>query len=339
MLKRSITLIGPPVLGVVIGMIIGAFLIQMAGVDPLTAYRAMFRGALGGERQLTETILKTIPLLMIGLGLTVAFTARVWNIGCEGQFFIGSLFGSYIALRFPSWPAGALIPAMLVAGMIGGALWGLIPALLRTRRGMNEIITTLMLNYVAIFTVEYMARGPLNDPHGYLPETAKFVDAARMPQLFGTRIHIGVFIVLVLIPIVYLLVWRLPTGFRLRAIGSNPSVARFAGINVERGIIFVLVLSGLFAGLAGIMEVSHLHGRLKGTISGGYGFTGILVALLGRLHPIGVLFAALFFTVLTIGATSMHTLTGLPVTVANAIQALVVLFALGFDAYFRMRKT
>jgi simple sugar transport system permease protein len=299
----------------------------------------MFNGAFGGSRPLTETILKTIPLLIIGLGLSVAFRARVWNIGAEGQYFVGALLGSIVALQFSTLPAVVLIPVMLLAGIIGGAVWGFIPALLRIKRGISEIISTLMLNYVAILLVEYIARGPLKDPQGFLPETAQFVKAARLPTLFDTRIHIGVLLALAFIPIVYVLVWYTPLGFRLRTIGSRASVARFAGINVEFGIIFALVFSGALAGLTGIMEVSYLHSRLKGTISGGYGFTAILVALLGRLHPVGILFAAIFFSALTIGAESMHTLTGLPATLADAIQALMVLFVLGVDAYFRLRRS
>ena len=337
-LQRLLRTLGPPLLGGVIALLLGAVLIALSGTDPLTAYQAMLRGAFGGKRQLTETALKATPLLLIGLGLTVAFKARVWNIGGEGQYFMGALFGSIIALRFTELPAIVLIPLVLVAGIIGGAVWGLVPALLRTRRGINEIISTLMLNYVAVFIVEYVARVPLRDPNGYLPESAQFVKNARLAGMFGTRLHLGVLFALVLIPLIYLLIWRTPVGFRLRAVGSKASVARFAGIFVERSIIFVLVFSGGLAGLAGIMEVTYLHSRLKGGISGGYGFTGILVALLGRLHPAGVLFAAIFFSALTIGANTMHTLTGLPVTIADVIQALIVLFVVGFDALFRLRR-
>jgi simple sugar transport system permease protein len=339
MLRGLLRTLGPAILGALIALLIGAVLIAMAGTDPVVAYQAMLKGAFGGTRQLTETALKATPLLLIGLGLTVAFKARVWNIGGEGQYFIGALFGSYLALRFSTLPSVILIPATLLAGVIGGALWGLIPALLRTKRGINEIISTLMLNYVAIFVIEYVARVPLRDPNGFLPETAQFERAARLSGLFGTRIHAGVFLALALVPLIYLLVWRTPVGFRLRAVGSKASVARFAGIFVERSIIFVLVFSGGLAGLAGIMEVSFLHSRLKGGISGGYGFTAILVALLGRLHPAGVFFAAIFFSALTIGANTMHTLTGLPVTLADVIQALIVLFVVGFDALFRLRRS
>lgn len=338
-LRRFFTTFGPSLLGAILALLVGALLIILSGANPMTAYQAMLNGAFGGSRPLTETTLKTIPLLMIGLGLAVAFKARVWNIGAEGQYFMGALLGSLVALNFPNLPAPVLIPAILVAGAIGGAVWGLIPALLRTRRGLSEIISTLMFNYIAIFLVEYMARGPLKDPQGFLPESTQFGAAARLPTLFGTRIHIGVILALVLIPLVYVLIWRTPLGFRLRAIGSRASVARFAGIQVEAAIVFALLFSGTLAGLTGIIEVSYLHSRLKGTISGGYGFAAILVALLGRLHPVGIFFAAIFFAALTIGAESMHTLTGLSATLADAIQALMVLFVLGVDAYFRLRRS
>lgn len=339
LVKRVAQALGPALLGALIAFLIGALMIWLSGSNPLVAYRAMLHGAVGGSRQLTEVALKATPLLLIGLGLTVAFRARVWNIGAEGQYFIGALFGSVIALQFPDLPSYILLPAILIAGTIGGAIWAFIPALLRVYRGMNEIITTLMLNYIALFFVEYMARVPLKDPNGFLPESAQFSDAARLPGLFGSRIHAGVLLALFLVPVIYLLVWRTPFGFRLRAIGSRASVARFVGINVEKGIVLVLVLSGALAGLAGIMEVSFLHSRLKSGISANYGFTAILVALLGRLHPVGAVFAALFFSALTIGAYSMHTLTGLPISLADTLQALMVLFVLGFDAYFRLRRS
>jgi ABC-type uncharacterized transport system permease subunit len=338
LLSRLMWTLGPAILGTLIALLAGFLIIALSGSNPLVAYQAMWRGAFGGSRQLTETALKATPLLLIGLGLTVAFKARVWNIGAEGQYFMGAMFGSFVALHYATLPAAILIPLMLMAGMVGGAIWGLIPALLRTQRGMNEIITTLMLNYVAIFLVEYVSRGPLQDPNGYLPESAQFVKAARLAGLFGTRIHLGVIIALILVPVIYVLIWRTPLGFRLRAIGSRATVARFAGIDVNRGILFVLLFSGALAGLAGIIEVSYLHSRLKGSISGDYGFTGILVALLGRLHPVGVLVAAIFFAALTIGSDSMHTITGLPATLADAIQALMVLFVLGVDAFFRLRR-
>lgn len=330
--------IGAPVFGALVGLLIGAVLIHIAGADVLTAYGTMLRGAFGGPRQITETVLKAAPLLMVGLGLTVAFRARVWNIGGEGQYYMGALFGGVIALTFPDWPRPLLLAAMLLAGILGGALWALLAGLMKVKRGVNEIISTLMLNYVAILFVQYMARGPLQEPGGYLPESAQFVRASRLPTFFDSRIHLGVLLAVLLIPLVYSLLWSTPLGFRLRAVGSRASVARYAGIKVEWAILFVMAFSGAIIGLTGIMEVSTLHTRLKGEISGGYGFSGILVALLGRMHPVGVAVAAVLFAALIIGAESMHVVSKLPNTLADAIQAVIVLSVLASDALVRLRR-
>lgn len=331
--------LGAPLLGVLAGLLIGALLILLAGANPIEAYGVLLQGAFGGRRQIEETLLKATPLLLMGLGLTAAFRARVWNIGGEGQYFMGALAGGALALTFGNqWPRPALITGMLLAGALGGALWAAVAGWLKVKRGINEIISTLMLNYIAILFMEYMARGPLQEPGGYLPESAQLVAAARMPVIFGDRIHIGTVIALIMVPVVYLLLWSTPLGFRLRAVGSRASVARYAGIKVERLILFALMFSGALGGLAGIIEVSTLHTRLKGGITGGYGFTGILVALLGRMHPVGVLVASVFFAALTIGAQSMHVVYQLPVTLAGAVQAVVVLCVLAADALAHRRK-
>lgn len=329
--------VGAPIIGVIMGLLIGALLMLVAGADPLEAYKVMLHGALGGERQITETLLKTAPLLLVGLGLTVAFRARIWNIGAEGQYFMGALFGGIIALYFHSWPRPLLLVVMILAGIIGGGLWASIAAFLKIRFRMNEIISTLMLNYIAILLMAYLARGPLQEPGGYLPVSAKLDLVTRLPLLAGTRIHIGVIAVFLLVPVVYFLLWHTPLGFRARAVGSKASVAQFAGIKVNRVILFVLLFSGAMAGIAGIMEVSTLHFRLKTGISGGYGFTGILVALLGRMNPFGVAIASFFFAVLIIGAQTMHVLAGLPPELAAAIQAIIVLSVLAVDALARRR--
>jgi simple sugar transport system permease protein len=334
---KWVVTVGAPLAGVAVGLAIGAVLILLAGANPLAAYGVMLYGAFGGPHQIEETLLKTAPLLLMGLGLTAAFRARVWNIGGEGQYYMGALFGGFIALTFSGWPRPLLIGAMLLAGVAGGLLWALVAGFLKVRRGMSEIISTLMLNYIAILIMQYVARGPLQEPGGYLPQSAQFAPAALMPTLGDTRIHLGVLLALVCVPVVYALLWSTPLGFRLRAVGSRNSVARYAGINVNRMILFALAFSGGLAGLAGLIEVASLHTRLKGDISGGYGFSGILVALLGRMHPVGVAFAALFFAALTIGAQTMHVIYGLPDALASAIQAVVVLAVLAADALAHWR--
>ncbi len=326
-----------PLVGVLLGLAIGAVLILITGNDPLNTYAIMLRGAFGGSRQLTETVLKTGPLLLVGLGLTAAFRARVWNIGGEGQFYMGALLGGLVALGLPGLPPVILIPLMLAAGALGGMLWALLAGLLKVRRGMNEIISTLMLNYVAYFLLEYLVRGPLKEPGGFLPVSAQFVASARLPLLFGSRVHVGIILVILMVPLVYLLLWKTPLGFKLRAVGSKERVARYAGIDVGRVILFALAFSGALAGLAGIIEVSTLHTRLKGGISAGYGFSGILIALLGRMHPLGVVAAAIFFAALNIGAQSMRVILGLPPSLADVIQAVIVLSVLTVDALARRK--
>lgn len=324
-----------PIAGAILALAIGGILIQLSGVNPFKAYQVMVAGAFGGSRQLTETILKATPLLIIGLGLTIAFRSKVWNIGAEGQYYFGALLGSIVALTLPEWSAWLLIPLMLVAGAIGGMLWSGLAGLLYIKRGTNIIICTLMLNYIAILFVQFAARVPLRDPDGFLPESAQFSAAAQIPTLFGGRLHLGVLLALLLVGVVYILLRRTALGFRLRAVGSSASVARAAGIDVARNILIALTLSGGLAGVAGIIETSYIHTRLKQGISPGYGFSAILVALMGQLHPIGVLIAAVLFSALTIGAEVLQVSLQVPAAVAQVIQSLVVLFVIVGDAIGR----
>ncbi len=321
-----------PLAGVILALLLGGVLIQLSGANPLQAYGVMLAGAWGGTRQLTETLLKATPLLIIGLGLTVAFRAKVWNIGAEGQYFMGALCSSVVALTLPNLPAGFLMPLMLVAGIVGGAFWSGIAGLLYIRRGMNLIICTLMLNYIAILLVQYAARLPLQQPDGFLPESAQFSSNAQIPTLLGSRLHIGVLMAFLLVGVIYVFLWRTPWGFKLRAVGASSSVARSAGINTSLSILVALMMSGGLAGLAGMIEVSYTYTRLKGDISDSYGFTGILVALLGQLHPVGVMVAALLFAALMVGAQSLNVVLQVPAAVAQVLQALVVLLVLAGSA-------
>ena len=337
-LSPRILTLGGPLLGVIVGLFIGAFLIALAGADPIGAYQTLYTGAFGGSRQIIATILQAGPILLIGLGLSAAFKAKVWNIGAEGQYFMGALLGGVIGLYFPNIPRPLLIIAILVGGVIGGSLWALIPAFLKIKQGVNEIISTLMLNYIAILFMTYLTRGPLQDPNGYLPVSAQLDPVARLPRLFDTRIHIGILIAVILVPLVYALLWSTPLGFKLRAVGERASVAKYAGVNVEWMITFALIFSGALAGLAGAVEVSGVHSRLKTSISVDYGFSGILVALLGRMNPFGVAIAAVFFAGLGTGVEAMHSVYKLPVALAQAVQAIIVLSVLAVDALAQRRK-
>lgn len=323
-----------PVIGIGFALLLSGLLIALSGVSPLEAYPALVRGAFGGPRQITETLLKATPILIVALGLTVAFRAKVWNIGAEGQYHVGALVGGAIALNLPDAPAGVLVPLMLAGGVLGGILWSALAALLHLKRGVNLIICTLMLNYIGILLVQYAARVPLREVNGFLPESAAFSATAQLPRVVG-RLHIGLAIALVLVGVVYLLLWRSPLGFWLRAVGAQHSVVQYVGISPQRHILTALLLSGGAAGLAGIIEVSYTYTRLKQNISDGYGFTGILVALLGQLHPVGVLLSAIFFSALSVGAQSLNVSLQVPAAVAGVLQALLVLAVLAGSAIAR----
>ncbi|HTL88629.1 MAG TPA: ABC transporter permease [Leptolyngbya sp.] len=321
-----------PILGAILALLLSGILLQLSGANPLQAYQVMLEGAFGGSRQITETLLKATPLLIVGLGMTIAFRCRVWNIGAEGQYYIGALCGSGVALTFPDLPVGVLIPLMLATGTLGGALWSAIAGLFHLLRGANLIICTLMLNYIGILIVQYAARVPLRQPDGFLPESASFSINAQIPGLFGTRLHWGMAIALLLVVGVSVLLWQTPLGFQLRVVGSRLSVARSVGINTSQSILIALMMSGGLAGLAGIIEVSYTYARLKSEISDSYGFSGILVALLGQLQPLKVLIAAVLFSALMVGAQSLNVTLQIPASAAQVIQALVVLFVLAGSA-------
>lgn len=321
-----------PVIGGLLALMLSGILIALSGANPLEAYQVLVLGAFGGSRQITETILKATPLLLIALGLTIAFRARVWNIGAEGQYHIGALLGSIVALTLPNLPAIFLIPLMLLAGMVGGLLWSGLAGLLHLKRGVNLIICTLMLNYIGILMVQYAARVPLRDPDGFLPESAKFVEAAQIPRLFSSRLHLGVLVAFGLVGVVSVLLWRTSLGFRLRAVGAKISVARSMGINTSQHILTALLFSGALAGLAGVIEVSYTYTRLKPNISDGYGFTAILVALLGQMKPLGVCTAAVLFSGLVVGAQTLNVTLQIPAAVAGVLQALLVLGVLAGQA-------
>lgn len=317
-----------PLLSVVIALALSGILIQVSGANFLFAYGVIIKGAFGGSRQITETLLKATPLLLIGLGMTVAFRAKVWNIGAEGQYYVGALCGSAIALNLPTLPPVVLLPLMCGLGILGGALWSGIVGLFHIYRGMNLIIGTLMMNYIGILLTQYAARVPLREPNGFLPESAQFSANAQIPTLLETRLHWGVVLALLLTGVIYVLLWRTPLGFHLRAVGANVNVARCVGIDTNRNILTALMISGGLAGLAGIIEVSYTYTRLKGEISDGYGFAGILVALLGQLHPLGVLVSAILFSALIVGAQALNVVLQIPASVAQVVQAMVVLSVL-----------
>jgi simple sugar transport system permease protein len=265
--------------------------------------------------------------------LSLCYRTNVWNIGAEGQFTLGAIFGGALALAFPDAPAVLLFPGMLVMGVIGGMFWAAIPALLRTRFNANEILTSLMLHYVAALLLVYLVTGPLKDPHGFgFPQSALFSSAATTPIIVpGTGVHLGCALAPVIAVLGWLLLNKSVLGFQLRVVGQAPRAARFAGFSENRLIWTAMLISGGLAGLAGIFEVAGPVGQLTTTISPGYGFTAVIVAFLGRLNPIGVIFAGLLLALSYLGGDAAQIDLGLPNAVTGIFQGILLFFLLGCD--------
>ena len=281
--------------------VLGGILLALAGADPFQAYADMLSGTFGSRFNVSLVLVETAPLLLIGLGLAVAFRARVWNIGAEGQLLMGALAGGAFALYVPIGTRAVMIPAACVAGALAGGAWGWVVGFLRARWSVNEVISSLLLNYVALRILEYTIRKPLRDPVGFQPVSETLPDPARLPDIPGLRTHIGLLIGLGLIPVVAYLMRRTPFGFHTRMMGLNRDATEAAGVRTGRLITAVMVVSGAFAGLAGILQVMGPESRLTGNISPGFGFTAIIVALVARTRPIGVLLGAVLIGALTLG--------------------------------------
>ena len=303
---------------------------SIRGVSPLT-----------NRYGLTELVVKAAPLVLIAIGLALGFRANVWNIGAEGQLTMGAIVGGGLALAFHDSDSVLLLPAMLVAGAVGGALWAAIPAWLRTRFNANEILTSLMLTYVATLLLSYLVHGPWRDPDGYnFPESRLFSDAASLPILIAaSRAHLGTLFALLAVAGGLVLVSRTVIGFQLHVVGAAPAAARYVGFNRNRLIWFCMLTSGGLAGLAGLCEVAGPVGQLLPNISPGYGFTAIIVAFLGRPHPVGILIAGLVMALSYLGDEAAQIAIGMPAAVTGLFQGVLLFFLLACDllSTYRLR--
>src|SRR6185312_9681460 len=274
----------------------GAIMFALLGVNPATALYTYFISPITEVWQLHELAIKAAPLILIAVGLSVCYRANIWNIGAEGQFILGGIVGSIIPVMYPDFQSPIVLPLMLILGMVGGAAYAAIPAFLKARFNTNEILTSLMLVYVAQLLLDWMVRGPWRDPKGFnFPQSVLFSDAATLPELFPAsgRANWGFVFALVAAVLVWILMSRTLKGFEVRVLGSSPRAGRFAGFGFNRMVFFAFMLSGALAGLAGICEVSGAIGQLQPSISPGYGFAAIIVAFLGRLNPLGIVAAGL----------------------------------------------
>ena len=322
-----------PVVALVLTLLSGLVLFSLLGVPVTAAFYAFFIEPLTSTYGLAELGVKAAPLIMIGVALSVCFRAGVWNIGAEGQLIVGAICGGAVALHFADVDAFWVLPLMMLAGTAGGMLWAAIPALLRTGFNTNEILTSLMLTYVASLLLGYMVVGPLRDPFGFnFPQSALFHDAALLPIIWPTtRLHIGFIVALILVVLVWLVMSRTLLGFGLLVSGAAPRAGRFAGFSVARSVWISLLFSGGIAGLAGLFEVAGPIAQLLPNISPGYGFTAIIVAFVGRLHPFGVLFAGLLLALSYLGGESAQISLNLPVAVTGVFQGLLLFFLLATD--------
>jgi ABC-type uncharacterized transport system permease subunit len=331
-----------PLLAVGATLVLCSGLILLAGANVFTAYSKLFLSALSTRFNLVETAVKATPLVFTGLAVAVAFRARFWNIGAEGQLLAGAMAAAFVGAR-ASLPAWSLCPSMILAGAAAGALWAMIPAVLKSRFQVDDVVTSLLLNFIIFYGMMALLDGPWKDPLSGYPDSPDIRMDAEFPILLrATRLHLGVLIAVVAAGGTWLLMKRTTLGFAIQAVGENPVAARYAGFSVTRVILLTAAISGALAGLAGVGEVAGLHFQVMAGLSPGYGYTGIVIAMLARLNPLGVIPAAFFFAVIITGAEAMSRATGVPVFLADVMQgtALVaMLVALLFTRYrLRIRR-
>ena len=329
-------IIGYPLLAIVLAVLLSSVLILVVGAEPVVAFRALIAGAFGNKNSIAETLLKATPLLLAALGMCSAFKCRIWNIGAEGQLYMGALIATIAGIYLPFSSKTIAIPVLVLAGFLGGGCWAAIPGWLKGRFGVSEIITTIMMNYIAIYLVSYSVHHPLRDPAGYLPQSPSLVDSASLPVLLAkTRLHFGIILGVIGAFILYGIFKKTTLGYQMRVVGHNPLAGKYGGMNVGRVILISMIISGGFAGIAGMGEVAGVHHRLLENVSSGYGYTAIVIALLSYLHPLVVIPVSILFAGLMVGADSMQRVAGLPAALAFVVQGLIVLSVLGSEYFVR----
>ena len=343
LILRAITPVLSPLFAIASALLVGAGLIALAGVNPIIAYSVLFREALANYYGFGTTLTKTAPLLLTSLGVLVALKAGQFNIGGEGQIYMGGLGSVLVGLYVHGLPAWIHVPLALLSGFLFGAIWGLIPGYLKAIRGLNEVITTLLLNYIALNLINYLVSNPLIEPGAPSPYSPAIAISAQLPIILPqTQTHAGILIGLAAAIGLWIVFQRSSLGYQIEAVGQNPIAARYAGISVERTIMLVMATAGGLAGLAGAGEVMGLKYRLFDQFSPGYGFDAIAIAFLSRGNLAGVVMTSLFFGALRSGANVMQRNAGVPVTVVYAIQGLAVLFiaiGLALEKRFSARQS
>lgn len=337
-----------PVFATVAALLVGGIMLLILKINPLTAYSALIQGAFGSWNAFAETLVKATPLLLVGIGICISYRGNVVNIGGEGQMIMGAILSTWIALTFTNLPGWLMILIGMLAGVVGGSIWGGIPGLLKAYFNVNEILSTVMMNAIAVQIMNYLLRGPMIDPvqakaSSQIPQTARLVEAYRLPRLAPTRLHLGLLIAIILAVMVYILLWRTTLGYRIRAVGQNQPASRYGGIDVKRNIVYALLFSGAFAGLAGAMQVFGVNYRMitDGSatgFTGNAGFNGIVAALFGQLHPLLTIPASVLFGSLLVGANSMQRAVQVPSSLITALNGLVVVFVVSSEVLRKFQQ-
>jgi simple sugar transport system permease protein len=332
-------IVGAPLLAILLTLITGAIIFIALGKDPLYGLYVFYVEPLTALWTLEELAVKAVPLVLIALGLSLCYRANAWNIGAEGQFTLGAITGAIIPVYFPEWNSWLVLPLMLLLGAAGGMLWASIPAYLRVKFGASEILTSLMLVYVAQHFLDWLLRGPFRNPNGFnYGETRIFQEAARVPILIpDTRVRIGLLIALVAVPLIWFLLRRTFAGFAVDVVGEAPRAARFGGFSRNRVILGTFMASGALAGLAGILEAAGPLGQLKPVLSPGYGFTAIIVAFVGRLNPVAIVFAGVLVALSYLGGEAAQISLRLSEKMARVFQGVLLFYVLACNTLVHNR--
>ena len=329
-----------PIVSLLLGLFIGAFAILITGINPLLVYKGLFLNAFGSWYAFSETLVAAIPLILITSGLIVVFRMNVWNIGAYGQYIMGAIFSSYFAL-FASHGLSkpVMLTVMVVASMVGGAIWALIPTLLKIFWEVNEVITTLLLNYIALYILKFLMYGPWKNPSSYgFPLSKTFPDTAILPVLFkGTRLTIAIVFAVIAVLVIWFLIKKSKFGYEIRVIGDNPLAARYAGISVNRNIIIGMAISGALAGLAGMTEVSGIVHYLQVKIGADYGYTAIIVAWIAYLDPLITVLASLLFGGLASGGYSIQITMRVSYGIVGLIESITLFSLVGAQIFLNYR--
>ena len=323
----------------VVSIGVAAIIIAAAGANAAVVLWAIVKGSFGSKNAIIDTLIKSTPIMITALATVVAYRARVWNIGQEGQLYAGAIGAAFIVLTFPwlNLPAFLYVPLLLVASVIGGAIWGGVPGWLKAKYNVNEIVVTVMFNYIMLYVTAFLLGGVWQEEGSHYFNTIRFPDSTAIPSFFGSRLHTGFGMALLLAVGVWFLLYKMKLGYEIRAMGINPTAARYKGIAIQKIILLVMLLSGGISGLAGGIELLATQHRLIYGFSAAFGFTGILIALLGRLHPLGVTIAAIFFGALQNGSSAMIIYSNVPRQLVTMIMGLVIIMLLLFEALFKYR--